>query len=77
MGNEVEEISMEDFRQAMLDDAREESNRQYQMQTDIDYRLSFVDDRSKIEDSLRILKDICYVYNLDFDEVLNEFKDGL
>lgn len=54
-----------------------EAKHQYMMRTDVDYAQDYLDSSIGIRSRLGQLKDYCKLYDLDFDEVLDVYKDEL
>jgi len=61
------------------DEARQEAEHQFMMTSDddIDYRYNYLNTRTNIRETLDNLKSHCKMYDLDFDEIVDIYKDEL
>ena len=60
-------------------EVREEAKHQFKMTSDddIDYRYDYLDTETNIREKLDHLKTLCKMYDLDFNEVVDTYKDEL
>ena len=41
------------------------------------YRLEYINNNTGVKDALKVAKDLCLLYDLDFNEIIDAFKDTL